>query len=97
MTVSALEKWYLARCNGNWEHQYGVRICTLDNPGCRMRIDLQGTGAESRDLDWQKIERSEHDWITYRVTQAQFEAAMGPTNLEECIQLFLDWFERTTC
>ena len=97
MSISALEKWYLARCNGDWEHQFGVKIDTLDNPGWTMRIDLQGTPAESRDLEWQKIERSEHDWIAYRVKNAQFEAAMGPTNLGEGIQLFLDWFEQTTC
>jgi Immunity protein 53 len=39
-TRELLEKWYRARCNGDWEHQWGVEIGTLDNPGWRVHIDL---------------------------------------------------------
>lgn len=93
MSISGLEQWYLARCNGDWEHQYGVTIETLDNPGWSLTIDLHDTSAELRHLEWKKIERGERDWIMYRVNKQQFEAHMGPTNLSEAIQIFLDWFE----
>ena len=28
-----LQRWYVAQCDGEWEHAYGVEIGTLDNPG----------------------------------------------------------------
>jgi hypothetical protein len=34
-----LMRWYLAECNGDWEHSYGVRVETLDNPGWSLKID----------------------------------------------------------
>jgi hypothetical protein len=92
MNISDLEQWYLAQCNGDWEHQYGIKIETLDNPGWILRVDLKGTPAESRQLDWKKIERSEHDWIHYRMENKQFVAAAGPKNLNEAIDTFLRWF-----
>jgi hypothetical protein len=30
---SLLEAWYASRCDGEWEHGYGISIETLDNPG----------------------------------------------------------------
>jgi len=42
-TLSELQKWYEAECDGNWEHHYGVKIDTLDNPGWLVTIDLTDT------------------------------------------------------
>jgi hypothetical protein len=28
-----LQGWYATQCDGDWEHEYGVSIETLDNPG----------------------------------------------------------------
>ena len=91
--ISALEKWYLQHCNGDWEHQWGVSIETLDNPGWRIRIDLRGTRAEDRLLDKTRIERSQNDWIIYWAKENRFEAACGPLNLSEAIRIFIDWFD----
>jgi hypothetical protein len=88
-----LQDWYSAHCNGDWEHQYGVRLETLDNPGWTLEIDLWGTSAEDRTLDPVKIERMENDWIHYRVADKKFRAAMGPQNLAEGIEVFFRWFE----
>ena len=27
------QQWYQSKCDGTWEHMYGVEIDTLDNPG----------------------------------------------------------------
>ena len=32
-SIATLEDWYQSRCNGVWEHHFGVRIETCDNPG----------------------------------------------------------------
>jgi hypothetical protein len=41
--LARLRAWYSARCDGNWEHEHGVKIDTLDNPGWSVVIDLEGT------------------------------------------------------
>lgn len=36
-----LENWYSSNCDGDWEHGYGIRIETLDNPVWAVRINLE--------------------------------------------------------
>lgn len=93
--LSALQKWYLDQCDGDWEDQWGVTIGTLDNPGWSLRIDLIGTRKENATLEKTMIERTEQDWIFYWTADHQFHAACGPENLEESIALFLNWFNST--
>jgi hypothetical protein len=90
-----LEQWYFSHCDGRWEHQYGVDIGTLDNPGWRVKIDLAGTKAENRTLERVKLERTETDWLQYWVENRQFHAACGPRNLSETLNSFCDWFDGT--
>jgi hypothetical protein len=35
-----LQEWYLEQCDREWEHEYGIKIGTLDNPGWTITIDL---------------------------------------------------------
>jgi hypothetical protein len=50
-----LMQWYLDECNDDWEHSYGVKIDTLDNPGWTLKIDLRET-----DLLGRPFKRVEH-------------------------------------
>jgi hypothetical protein len=93
MSLSALEKWYASQCNGEWEHAYGVRINTLDNPGWRAQINLQGTKKQGAMLEKVKLTRSQDDWILYWVEKQEFQFACGPRNLSEAIDIFVSWFE----
>src|SRR5260370_25075494 len=92
-SISLLEKWYLQRCNGDWEHSWGIKIQTLDNPGWRLKINLNETSAENRVLERTKINRGENDWIMYWVEKKVFHAPCGPLNLSETIKVFIAWFE----
>jgi hypothetical protein len=85
-----LQRWYVAQCDDEWEHSYGVRIDTIDNPGWSVRLDLKDTVPEHTSLDRSKLERSEHDWVHWRVADGRYEAFCGPTNLNEAISAFLD-------
>jgi len=93
MSLSELERWYASQCNGDWEHSYGVKIDTLDNPGWRVQIDLHGTDRQDAELERVKIARTDADWITYWVEKKQFNIACGATNLTEAVQIFIRWFE----
>jgi hypothetical protein len=85
-----LQRWYLTQCDDEWEHAHGIAIDTIDNPGWSLRVDLTDTSLAGLTLDWSRAERSEHDWVHWRVHEAIFEAACGPTNLNEAILAFLD-------
>lgn len=91
-----LQSWYLLQCNGDWEHSYGVKIDTLDNPGWSLEIDLTDTSLQNRPFEKTKIERTEDDWVMCEVEKNQFYGAGGPKNLGEIIQVFRNWIESET-
>lgn len=35
-----LQDWYLSQCDGDWEHQLGIDIGTIDNPGWTVKVSL---------------------------------------------------------
>ncbi|GAA0463237.1 hypothetical protein Ade02nite_29950 [Paractinoplanes deccanensis] len=86
-----LQGWYATQCDGEWEHEYGVSIDTLDNPGWSLRVDLRDTALEGRPFARREVHRGEHDWFIARVADERFEAACGPLNLGEAIHQFRSW------
>jgi len=94
-SLERLENWYSSHCNGDWEHQYGIEIDSLDNPGWRITIDLTGTKSENKALDRMKLERTENNWLQYWVENRKFSAACGPKNLSEVIDIFCEWFDKS--
>jgi hypothetical protein len=89
-----LQGWYAAHCNGDWEHQNGIEIGTLDNPGWTFQVDLQDTDLAERPYEPAELHRSEHDWYVTRLQGTKFDAACGPLNLGEVIHLLRVWAQR---
>ena len=57
-----LQDWYSSNCDGDWEHSFGIKIETLDNPGWAITVDLENT--EWEDLQFSESEEfSENDWF----------------------------------
>ncbi|MFT5930929.1 MAG: hypothetical protein ACI93G_000001, partial [Hyphomonas sp.] len=44
-----MPRWYQSQCDGDWEHSFGLKIESLDNPGWSVHVDLEGTSLETRD------------------------------------------------
>jgi hypothetical protein len=86
-----LQGWYASQCDGNWEHDRGISIETLDNPGWRLRIELAGTALDSVPFVRLEVHRAEHDWYVVWVEGSAFEAACGPLNLGDVIHIFRTW------
>lgn len=86
-----LQEWYVAQCNGEWEHGHGIKISTIDNPGWSLKIDLEGTLQETKSFTSVDLTRDESDWIRCRIREGRFEGFGGPKNLEELVGLFLQW------
>jgi hypothetical protein len=87
--VELLMAWYQSRCDGDWEHQYGIHITTLDNPGWALDVDLAETPYADCILSEEAVERSEHDWLFVEARDAKFRARGGPRNLTEMIGRFV--------
>jgi hypothetical protein len=89
--LKEIQDWYLSNCNDDWEHQYGVKIGTLDNPGWSVEIDLTGTSLENNNFSEIENERSETDWIHCSIKDKKFCCYGGANNLEELLETFLKW------
>jgi hypothetical protein len=89
--LRALEAWYLAQCDGDWEHSFGVTIETLDNPGWAVRISLAETTISGRPFEGVQVDRSPDDWLRCSVEADIFKGYGGPGNLEEILDLFARW------
>lgn len=90
-TLQELEKWYRSQCNGDWEHSYGIKVDTLDNPGWSVSIDLVDTLLAERSFT--EVQRLQHgtEWIHCRIRDGKWEGYGGPFILEEILQIFLAW------
>lgn len=92
-TLHRLQQWYHHHCNGDWEHQSGIKIDTLDNPGWSITINLEDTEFENQVFESISIDRSEEDWIVCRLNEKAkiFEGFGGPFNLIELLSIVLNW------
>ena len=86
--LTFLQKWFVDQCDGDWEHSWGVKIYTLDNPGWAVRVVLTETSLADLSFDDVLVERSEDDWLDVRVRNSTFEAFCGPVNLAEVLARF---------
>ncbi|MBK1787900.1 immunity 53 family protein [Prauserella cavernicola] len=86
-----LRAWYHDHCDEDWEHQQGVRIGTLDNPGWSVRVDLAETCLDGRRLDRVTVDRSDQDWVHWWSDGLRFQVACGPRNLREALVKFAEF------
>jgi hypothetical protein len=86
-----LQAWFVEQCNGDWEHDEGISIGTLDNPGWWVKINLEDTALAGLSYEDSEIHRSEDDWCVTRVAGNTFHADRGPTNLAEALHSFRAW------
>jgi Immunity protein 53 len=91
--ITWLENWYLSHCDGDWEHSYGVRIETLDNPGWSISIDLTGTALAGHPYQTLTQLESESDWIHCRVVDFVWHGNSDPRGLGRLVRVFREWVE----
>ncbi|MFI0436061.1 MAG: immunity 53 family protein [Parachlamydiaceae bacterium] len=88
-----LLNWYYKYCNGDWEHQNGIKIGTIDNPGWYLKVNLNATEIQNFKFKIIDINRSEDDWLYCSVNEKIFEGFGGPFNFIEILEIFRQFVE----
>lgn len=94
-----LANWYGLQCDGDWEHQDGIRIETLDNPGWMVTVSLTGTELEARAFTATRSGETGGDgdpktrWYDCQVASGEFRGACGVFDLGRVLGIFRDWAE----
>jgi len=94
--LQRLQQWYASQCDQDWEHSFGVKIDTLDNPGWIVQIDLTDTDLASHPFVAfsRGDSEAEADWIHCKAECDQFIGTGGAGNLVEIVETFLTWAAR---
>jgi Immunity protein 53 len=90
-----LQGWFASRTNGDWEHQFGIAIETIDNPGWHVSIDLSETYLASKAFTPIRFENSPLDWVHCRVIDQRFEGYCAIPNLVTVLETFRRWCEES--
>lgn len=80
--------WFMAQCNGDWEHDIGIRIATLDNPGWSVTVRIEDTQLDGTVTDWHVVDGPGDSWLHWRATGRMFEARCGPGDLVRALDHF---------
>lgn len=88
-----IENWYLSNCEGDWEHTWGVKIETIDNPGWNVKIDFADTKLENLIIDYSLVEKAENDWYGFSVKNSLYNAAGDPKKLIFLLEKFKEIVE----
>ena len=88
--MEKLQQWYARECNGDWEHSFGIKIETLDNPGWLVTIDLTETYWETLRIARSREDRNDHDWVQHEIVNCQFIGCGGINNLAEILSRFFE-------
>ncbi|MCH5674934.1 Imm53 family immunity protein [Streptomyces gilvus] len=83
-------RWYRAQCDGDWEHEFGVRIVSLDNPGWSLEVDLVERTAEGRTMPRRRRDDGGR-WLVAWSDGEVFRASCDPVSLEAVLELFLEF------
>jgi len=94
-----LMRWYAQHCNDDWEHQFGISIESLDNPGWMLEVNLADTSLSQAALMEDGIIGDGPHWMQISVADDPakgrvFRGACGPLQLAELVDAFLSWAAR---
>ena len=89
-----LIEWYRSQCDDSWEHQHGIKLDTLDNPGWMLTVDLIDTNLQGKRMIELRegISSTEHPvsplWIHCSVSDNHFSGACDPSQVARLFNVF---------
>jgi hypothetical protein len=80
-------------CNNSWEHEHGIMLTSIDNPGWLLEFDLQDTYIE--DIPFEEVfiqkDDDEDDWYHCILENGVFRGGGGPKNLTNVFKVLRNW------
>lgn len=92
--LNKINEWFKSNCNGDWEHGYGIKIETMDNPGWKVDIYLYDTELEDKPFDKIMIHNSDDDWLYCKVENYFFTGMGDIDKLEAILEVFNKWQDK---
>ncbi len=86
-----MQDWFQKHCDGDWEHEKGITISSLDNPGWSVEIYVVNTELENKQFTPVKIDKGQLDWLHCKVEDGFFKGYGGPKNLLQILDMFRQW------
>lgn len=94
--IKWIEKWYKDNCDGDWEHFYGIKIETLDNPGWHVEVHLnegEYNAGETKEIGW---DNGEDDWLNCSIKNEIFSGYGDCLKLEIIVGILRKWLSDGT-
>ena len=88
--IDFLQIWYQNQCDGDWEHEFGIEINTVNLQDWKVEIDLIYTELESKPFDPINKKTDEKNWVHCEIKKNKFLGYGGPQNLSTIIKIFID-------
>lgn len=79
--IAFIEAWYVSHCDGEWEHEFGIRIATIDNPGWHLEIDIVDTSLEGVVTERSRRDLPDGEWLIAWSDGEKFHASCGARSL----------------
>lgn len=86
--INSIQSWYASNCDGEWEHEFGVRMATTDNPGWHIEIDVSETDLEGVLVERVRRDFPEGGWMIAWSDGKVFQAACSPLSLCDVDEFF---------
>ena len=84
-----LQQWFASHCNGEWEHEAGISLNTLDNPLWSLKIEVTGTYLENYpSFHHEEGEWGNDNWLECHLENGLFQASCGTSRLTDMIAFF---------
>jgi len=88
-----IQDWYQSQCDGEWEHNEGLKIISSDNPGWIVEINVRDTDLEEVEIPYSLLEESEDNWYGIAIEDLLFRGVGDPTKLELLLWKFRELVE----
>ncbi|EKO13451.1 Imm53 family immunity protein [Leptospira kirschneri] len=85
---SWLMKWYQSQCDGDWEHEYGLKINTNKDQAWQVEIDIRFTELHDFELDTALEQKGTNNWYSFSIKDGRFLAEGDSKKLPVILEKF---------
>jgi len=88
--IKTIQEWFKFQCNGDWEHESGIKIQTISNPGWNLNIDIIDTILEGF-ITEENMDNGDGDWFFIRADGKVFSGSGDINKLTTLLDKFVSF------